>query len=120
MWTSCGCLRLPEAIWIYTYMTIIFKHLLTSQLANQSQILCGASLKIFINSLGHMNKMTARTIDGKNFPTKIFSRTKSPMTLTLGMQYWELKHYKVYLNDDPGLTMTCFTLSQNLVACVFE
>ena len=31
------------------------------------------------------------------------------MILKLGMYHWRLKLYKVYINDDPGLTMTYFT-----------
>ena len=42
------------------------------------------------------------------------------MILKLGMKYWGLKLYKVYINDDPGLTLTCFTARSNLVICTFE
>ena len=42
------------------------------------------------------------------------------MTLKLGMQHWGLKLYKVYINNDPGLTMTYFTARSNLVAYAFE
>ena len=31
------------------------------------------------------------------------------MTLKLGMQYGVLEYYQVCSNDDPGLTLTCFT-----------
>ena len=31
------------------------------------------------------------------------------MILKLGMQHQGLKLYKVYVNDDPGLTLTYFT-----------
>ena len=49
--------------------------------------------------------------DGK--PSKFFfSRTRRPMVLKLGMQLKGLKLYKVYINDDPGLTVTYFTASQ--------
>ena len=49
----------------------IFKHLLLrNRLANQSQILCGASweggTKVCINGPGHMTKMAAMPINGKN------------------------------------------------------
>ena len=33
-----------------------------------------------------------------------FSRTRSPMILKLGMEHCELKLYKVYIKDGPGLT----------------
>ena len=56
----------------YLYMTTIFKHLLHwNRLANQSQILCGASLgrgnESYVNGPGHMTKMAAMPIYGKNF-----------------------------------------------------
>ena len=56
---------------IYLYMTTIFKHVLHwNRLANQSQILRGASweggTKVYINGPGHMTKMAAMPIYGKN------------------------------------------------------
>ena len=65
--------------------------------------------KVYINDPCHMTKMAAMPIYGKN-PSKIFfSRTRSPMILKLGMQHQGLKLYKVYINGDPGLTLTYFT-----------
>ena len=63
--------------------------LLQNRLADQSQILCGASLgrgTIFCSRhLGHMTKMAAMPIYGKN-PSKIFfSRTGGPISRKLGM-----------------------------------
>ena len=42
------------------------------------------------------------------------------MILKLGLQYQGLKLYKVYINDDPGLTLTYFTAMSNLVAYTFK
>ena len=42
------------------------------------------------------------------------------MILKLGMQHLGLKLYIVYVNDDPGLTMTYFTARSNWVTCTFE
>ena len=42
------------------------------------------------------------------------------MILKLGLQHQGLKLYKVYINDDPGLTLTYFTARSNLVAYTFE
>ena len=42
------------------------------------------------------------------------------MILKLGMKHWGLKLYKVYINDDPGLTLTYFTARSNLVPYAFE
>ena len=39
------------------------------------------------------------------------------MILKLG---WGLKLYIVYINDDPGLTLTYFTARSNWVAYTFE
>ena len=39
------------------------------------------------------------------------------MILKLGMQHRGLKLYKVYINGDPGLTLTYFTTRSNLVTC---
>ena len=46
-------------------------------------------------------------------------RTIGPLVLKLGM-YWGLKFYKVYINDDPGLTLTYFMARSNWVTCTFE
>ena len=35
------------------------------------------------------------------------------MILKLGMYNWGLKLYKVYINDDPGLTLTYFMARSN-------
>ena len=42
------------------------------------------------------------------------------MILKLGMYHWELKLYKVYINDDPRFTLTYFTARSNWVTCTFE
>ena len=41
------------------------------------------------------------------------------MTLKLSMQHWVHKYYKVCSNDDPGLTLTYFMASSNLVPYAF-
>ena len=64
--------------------------------------------KVYINGLGHMTKMAAMPIYGKNHKKIFFSRTRSPMILKLGMKHRGLKLYKVYINGDPGLTLTYF------------
>ena len=42
------------------------------------------------------------------------------MILKLGIKYWELKLYKVYINDDTGLTLTYFKARSNWVTCMLE
>ena len=42
------------------------------------------------------------------------------MILKLGMYHQGLKLYKVYINCDPGLTLTYFTARSNWIAYTFE
>ena len=63
--------------------------------------------KVLSNGLYHMTKLAAMPIYGKNLKKIIFSGTKRPMTMKIGMQHWVLKYYKVRSNDDPGMTLTC-------------
>ena len=64
--------------------------------------------------------MAAMPIYGKNLKKKIiFSGTKGPMTLKVGMQHWVFEYYQVSSNDDPGMTLTYFMARSNLVPCAF-
>ena len=61
---------------------------------------------MFINNPGHMTKMAAMPIYGKN-PSKIFfSGTDGSISMKLGMKLRWLKHYNVYINHDPVMTLT--------------
>ena len=40
--------------------------------------------------------------------------------LELSMYHWGLKLYKVYIYDDPGLTLTYSMARSNWVTCTFE
>ena len=42
------------------------------------------------------------------------------MILTLGMQHQGLKLYKLYINDDPELTLTHFKTMSNLAKLVLK
>ena len=75
--------------------------------------------KVCSNGLGHMTKMAAMPIYGKNLKKIFFSGTKWPMILKLGMQHWVLKYYQVCSNDDPELTLTYFMARSNLVPYAF-
>ena len=68
--------------------------------------------KVCINGAGHMTKMAAMPIYGKDL------QSSSPEPLKLGMQHQGLKLYKVYINDDPGLTLTYFTASKFGCLCI--
>ena len=64
---------------------------------------------VYINNPGHMTKMAAMPIYGKN-PSKIFfSGTGGSISTKLGMKHCWLKHYNVYINHDPVMTLTYFT-----------
>ena len=41
------------------------------------------------------------------------------MTLKVCMQHWVLEYSQVYSNDDPELTLTCFTARSNLIPYAF-
>ena len=63
---------------------------------------------MYINNPGHMTKMAAMPIYGKN-PSKIFfSRTGGSISKKLGMKHGWLKYYNVYINHDPVMTLTFF------------
>ena len=64
---------------------------------------------MYINNLGHMTKMAAMPIYGKN-PSKIFfSGTGGPISKKHGLKHRWLKYYNVYINNDPVVTLTYFT-----------
>ena len=55
----------------------------------------------------------------KTLKKTFFSGTKRLMTLKLGMYHRVSEFYQVCSNDDPGLTLTYFTASPNLVPHAF-
>ena len=64
---------------------------------------------MYIRNPGHMTKMAAMPIYGKN-PSKIFfSRTGGLISTKLGMKHRWVKNYNVYINHDPVKTLTYFT-----------
>ena len=63
---------------------------------------------VFINNPGHMTKMAAMAIYGKN-PLKFFSGTNGPISTKLGMKHWVMKYYSVFINYDLWMTLTYFT-----------
>ena len=76
--------------------------------------------KIYAKYFGHMTKMAATPIYGKN-PLKIFfSRTRRPMTLGLGMLHWGCGAFQVCSNDDPKLTLTYLTSKSNFLPNAFK
>ena len=65
-------------------------------------------MKVCINGQGHMTKMAVMAINSKK-PLKIFfSSTRRPMISKLGMKHQAMELFKVYINHDPGMTLTFF------------
>ena len=60
--------------------------------------------KVYINGQGCMTKMAAMAINRKKM--KIFSRTRRPMILKLGVKHQAMELYKAYINHDHGMTLT--------------
>ena len=71
-------------------------------------------IKIYDHDTGHMTKMAAMSINGKN-PSNIFSRSSGPILTKLGMTHRVLLLITVCSNDDPGLIFTYFTARSNFV-----
>ena len=66
-------------------------------------------MEVCINCPGHMTKMATMAINSKNLFTIVFSRTRRPMILKLGMKHQAMEPYKVCIKHDPGMTLTYFT-----------
>ena len=65
-------------------------------------------MKVYINGQGHMIKMAAMAINRKKTLKIFFSRIRRPTILKLGMKHQGEELYKVYINHDPGMTLTYF------------
>ena len=57
---------------------------------------------VFINNPGHMTKMAAMPIYGKNPSKFFFSGTTGPISTKLGMKHRGLEYYNVFINYDRG------------------
>ena len=60
---------------------------------------------MYINNLGHMTKMAAMPIYGKNPSNIFFSETNRLISMKLCVKHPWLKYYNVYINHDPVLTL---------------
>ena len=65
--------------------------------------------------MGHMTKMTATPIYGKNPSKTFFSGTSGPISTKLDMEHYGLQLIINCSNDDPGVTLTYFTARSNFV-----
>ena len=76
--------------------------------------------KIYTKYIGHMTKMAATPIYGKNLLKIFFSITRRPVTLRLGMSHLGCGAYQVSSNDDPKMTLAYLTSRSNLLPNAFE
>ena len=74
---------------------------------------------MYIDNVGHMTKMAAMPIYGKN-PSKIFSETNRLISRKLGVKHRWLKYSNVYINHDPVMTLNKFMARSTWVAYAFE
>ena len=75
---------------------------------------------MYINNLGHMTKMAAMPIYGKNPSKIIISETNRLISRKLGVRHRWLKYSNVYINHDPVMTLTKFMARSTWVACASE
>ena len=75
---------------------------------------------MYINNTGHMTKMAARPIYGKNLSKIFFSGTSGQISTKLGLKHRWLKYYNVYINHDPVMTLTQFMARSTWVANALE
>ena len=72
-------------------------------------------MKICRYDAGHMTKMAAVPIYGRNLSKIFFTGTGWLISTKLGMQHRGLLSIIVCSNDDPGVVLTYFTLRSKLV-----
>ena len=75
---------------------------------------------MYINNVGHVTKMAAMPIYGKNPSKIIFSETNRLISRKLGVRHRWLKYSNVYINHDPVMTLTKFMARSTWVACASE
>ena len=70
-------------------------------------------MKIYKHNAGHMTKMAAMPIFGKTPSKSFFTGTRGPISMNLGMSHLGLLPIIVCTNEDPGVTLTYFTVRSN-------
>ena len=75
---------------------------------------------MYMNNLGHMTKMVAMPIYGKNPSKFFFSETNKLIARKLGVKHRWLKYSNVYIDQDPVMTLTKFMARSTWVAYAFE
>ena len=72
-------------------------------------------MKICCYDAGHMTKMAAMPIYGRNLSKIFFTVTGWLISTKLDSKHRALLPIRVCSNDDPGVTLTYFTLRSKLV-----
>ena len=75
--------------------------------------------KVCLRGLGHMTKIAATPIYGKNPSKNLLLQNKRANDLVAWYVAWGLGHKIVCSNDDPKLILTYFTPRSNLVSYAF-
>ena len=70
-------------------------------------------MKIYQHFAGHMTKMDAMSIYGKNTLTIFFPGTAGQILMKLCMKHQRPKPFIICANYCPGLTLTYFTARSN-------
>ena len=107
------------------YISKIFKHLSSEttwpiKAKFYVKHLKDGVINVYINNPGHMTKMAARPIYGKNLSKIFFSGTSGQISRKLGLKHRWLKYYNVYINLDPVMTLTQFMERSTWFANAFE
>ena len=70
---------------------------------------------VFINNPGHMTKMAAMPIYGKNPSKLFFTRTTKPMSTKLDMKHQRLEDYNVLINYDHDLLYSKVNIGRSCI-----
>ena len=73
---------------------------------------------MYINNPGHMTKMAAMPIYGKNPSKFFFSGTTGLISTKLGKKHWGLEFYNVFINYDLWMTLTYFKARSTGRPCI--
>ena len=72
----------------------------------QMESLWVGGIKVCSNGTGHVTKIAAMHLYGKNSLKVFFFETNRPMTFKLSIQRWGFEPYDVCSNDEPELALT--------------
>ena len=123
IWWAYRIGRPPLTVVRHMSSSMLFKHLSSEttgpiKVKFHMELLWDGGTKVCSNGPGHITKMAAMPIYGKNIK-KSSSPELRPMALKLSMPHRVLEHYQVCSNDDPGFTLTYFTARSNMVLHIF-